>query len=301
MQRSTKNGVSPSCIALPKGTWRTITEFLTYQFPNVPQEEWLSRMARGDVLDAQGLAITPEQPYQPYIKLYYYRSLPAELRIPFDEEVLYQDDYLVVADKPHFLPVIPAGRYLQETLLVRLKLKLGIDTLAPIHRIDRETAGLVLFSIQPSTRDRYQAVFRERAIIKQYEAIAALRPELTLPMTYRSRLVDSESFMRMCEAQGEPNSETVIELLEVKENLARYSLRPHTGKRHQLRVHMAALGMPLLNDQIYPVHQPEFREDGEHVEPDYSKPLQLLAKRLAFTDPVTGQQRQFESRRKLMF
>lgn len=258
-------------------------------------------MARGDVLDAQGLAVMPDRPYQPYTKLYYYRSLPAEPRIPFDEVMLYQDDYLVVADKPHFLPVTPAGRYLQETLLVRLKQKLGIHTLAPIHRIDRETAGLVLFSIQPHTRDRYQAVFRDRAIAKHYEAIAPWRPELALPMTYRSRLADSESFMRMCEVQGEPNSETFIELLEVQENLARYSLRPHTGKRHQLRVHMAALGMPLLNDQIYPVHQPEFVGDDENAEPDYSRPLQLLAKSLAFTDPITGQQRQFESRRSLMF
>ncbi|MGZ3242100.1 MAG: pseudouridine synthase, partial [Burkholderiaceae bacterium] len=143
MQRLTKNGVSPSCIALPKGEWRTVTDFLTHQFPHIPKAEWLARMARGDVLDAQGIAVVPEQPYRAYSKLYYYRSLPSELHIPFEETVLYQDEYLVVADKPHFLPVTPAGRYLQETLLVRLKQKLNIDTLTPMHRIDRETAGLV--------------------------------------------------------------------------------------------------------------------------------------------------------------
>ncbi|MGZ3253140.1 MAG: pseudouridine synthase [Burkholderiaceae bacterium] len=301
MHRLTKNGVSPSCIALPKGDWRTVTDFLTHHFPNIPKSEWLARIARGDVLDAQGIAVVPEQPYQAYSKLYYYRSLPSELRIPFEEVVLYQDDYLVVADKPHFLPVTPAGRYLQETLLVRLKQKLNIDTLTPMHRIDRETAGLVLFVIQPHTRDRYQALFRKRQIAKRYEAIAPWRPELTLPMTYRSRLVEAESFMKMRETEGEPNAETTIELIEVNGNLAHYNLRPGTGQKHQLRVHMAALGMPILNDQIYPTHHPEFIESSENAEPDYSSPLQLLAKSLAFTDPVTGQSRQFESRRTLRF
>lgn len=258
-------------------------------------------MQRGDVIDAQGIAVSPSQAYQPNIKIYYYRSLPSEPRIPFEETVVYQDEYLVVADKPHFLPVIPAGRYLQETLLVRLKQKLGIDTLAPVHRIDRETAGLVLFTIQPQTRGLYQALFRNRKIAKQYEAIAAWRPELALPTIYRSRLVEAKSFMKMREADGEANAETRIEVIEVQGDLARYCLRPHTGQRHQLRVHMAALGMPILNDQIYPHHHPEFISGREVAEPEYSKPLKLLAKSLAFDDPVTGQLRQFESCRSLHF
>jgi tRNA pseudouridine32 synthase/23S rRNA pseudouridine746 synthase len=297
----TKNGVSPSCIALPKGEWRTILDFLPHQFPNVAHTEWIARMARGDVIDAQGNAILPDQPYRAHGKLYYYRSLPAERRIPFEETILYQDEYIVVADKPHYLPVTPAGRYLQETLLVRLKQKLGIDTLAPVHRIDRETAGLVLFTIQPRTRGQYQALFRNRLVTKLYEAIAPFHPELSLPMTYRSRLAEAESFMKMREVDGEANADTHIELIEAKGNLARYLLRPHSGQRHQLRVHMAALGMPIVNDQIYPYHHPEFVEEGEHVEPDYSKPLQLLAKSLAFDDPVSGQRRSFESRRTLTF
>jgi tRNA pseudouridine32 synthase/23S rRNA pseudouridine746 synthase len=301
VQLPTKNGVSPSCIALPKGEWRTVTDFLIHQFPNIPESEWLARIARGDVLNEQGSAIVPDQLYQPYSKLYYYRSLPSELRIPFEESVLYQDDYLVVADKPHFLPVTPGGRYVQETLLVRLKQKLSIDTLTPMHRIDRETAGLVLFVIQPQTRDRYHALFRERQVTKHYEAIAPLQQDLTLPLTYQSRLIETESFMRMREVDGEPNAETNIELIETNGNLARYRLRPTTGQKHQLRVQMAALGMPILNDQIYPVHHPEFIENSENPQPDYSRPLQLLAKSLAFADPITGQLRQFESRRTLMF
>jgi tRNA pseudouridine32 synthase/23S rRNA pseudouridine746 synthase len=301
VQLPTKNGVSPSWIALQKGPWRTITDFLSEQFPHISKNEWLTRIARGEVLDEQGTAILPDQTYQAHIKIYYYRSLPSEPPIPFEESVLYQDDTIVVADKPHFLPVTPAGRFVQETLLVRLKKKLGIDTLAPVHRIDRETAGLVLFTIQPHARDRYQALFRDRAVSKQYECIAASRPELPYPMTYRSRLVESESFMQMCEVKGEPNAETLIDMIEVKGNLARYRLQPATGQRHQLRVHMMRLGMPILHDQIYPTLMPEFEESGDAEGLDYSKPLQLLAKSLQFTDPMTGELRKFESQRSLQF
>jgi tRNA pseudouridine32 synthase/23S rRNA pseudouridine746 synthase len=297
---TSKNGVSPSCIALPAGEWITIVDFLAIRFPRIPRTEWIARMMRGDVFDAQGAAITQDRPYQPHIKIYYYRSLPLEARIPFEENVLYRDDYLVVADKPHFLPVTPAGRYLQETLLVRLKQKLGIDTLAPVHRIDRETAGLVMFTVQPHTRNRYQQLFRNREIRKTYEAIAPWNHELAMPMVYRSRLVEGESFMKMRETQGEPNAETHIEVLEVKGNLARYRLSPRTGQRHQLRVQMNALGIPILNDRIYPHHYPELIAGEENVEEDYSQPLQLLAKSLAFVDPVTGKPHRFESRRELI-
>ena len=298
MSLPTKNGVSPSCIALPQGEWDSIAAFLIQHFPNISATEWIDRMTRGDVLDGHGNVILPDHPYQAHIKIFYYRNLASEPVIPFAETVLYQDDYIVVADKPHFLPVTPAGRYVQETLLVRLKQKLNIDTLTPAHRIDRETAGLVMFTIQPHTRDRYQALFRDRAITKQYEAIAAWHATHSFPMTVRSRLVTSDAFMVMREAEGEWNAETVISLLEVKGDFARYALRPTTGQKHQLRVHMAALGLPLLNDQIYPAHQPEFSENS--AEPDYSKPLQLLAKSLSFIDPITGQLREFESKRSLL-
>lgn len=292
----TKDGVGPSCVALPEGTWRTIIDFLAHRFPGVQRTEWVARMLRGDVMDARGEAILPETPYRMHARIYYYRNLPIEASIPFDETVLYQDDYLVAVDKPHFLPVTPSGRYLQETLLVRLKRKLGIDTLSPMHRIDRETAGLVLFTIKPHTRDCYQALFRQRSVVKCYEAIAPWRAELILPMVYRSRLVEGVSFMKMHEAEGTPNAETAIELLEMEGDLARYALHPITGQKHQLRAQMNALGIPIVNDQIYPHHFPEVT-----AEPDYSKPLQLLAKSLAFNDPISGQLRQFESRQRLRF
>lgn len=294
----TKDGVGPSCIALPAEPWATIADFLIDRFPAVSRLEWIARMLRGDVVDIQGETLLPDAPYRAHARIYYYRSLPPEVHIPFDETVLYQDDHLVVVDKPHFLPVTPSGSYLQETLLVRLKRSLGIDTLSPAHRIDRETAGLVLFTIEPSMRDCYQALFRQRAVVKCYEAIAPWRAELSLPMVYRSRLVEGSSFMIMRETEGAPNAETAIAMLEVKGDFARYALQPVTGQKHQLRAHMNALGIPILNDQIYPHHFPRV---ADNVAPDFSKPLQLLAKSLAFIDPLSGRLRQFESRQQLQF
>jgi tRNA pseudouridine32 synthase/23S rRNA pseudouridine746 synthase len=245
-------------------------------------------MAHQLVIDEFGGLVTPERPYPGPVRIYYYRAVDVEARIPFEEAVLYQDDHLVVADKPHFLPVTPSGHYLQETLLVRLKKRLGIDTLIPIHRIDRETAGLVLFSTQPDERNAYQAMFRDHAVTKHYEAIAPWRQDLTWPITRKSRIVEDEPFFRQREVPGQPNSETHMDLIERNGDLARYALSPVTGKKHQLRVHMNALGLPILNDRMYPpvAHTPD---------DDYRLPLQLLAKSIAFTDPVTGQARHFQS------
>jgi tRNA pseudouridine32 synthase/23S rRNA pseudouridine746 synthase len=236
--------------------------------------------------------VTDTRPYQPHIRVYYYRSLPSEPRIPFDEVVLFQDAHLLAVDKPHFLPVTPVGKYVQESLLVRLKRKLGIDHLAPLHRIDRETAGIVLFSVQPATRAVYSALFSDRAISKHYEAIVRWQGERTLPAVHRSRLAGDDHFMCMREVDGEPNAETRFTLLAARGEWAHLGLSPVTGRRHQLRVHCAALGIPILNDAIYPVLRPEGDDD-------FLRPLQLLAKEIAFRDPVDGSERRFTSPRSL--
>ena len=290
----TKNGVGPSCVGLPAGKWHTITDFLVERFPAIAREVWLERMAQQLVIDEFGGLVTPERPYPGPMRIYYYRAVDVEARIPFEEAVLYQDDHLVVADKPHFLPVTPSGHYLQETLLVRLKKRLGIDALIPIHRIDRETAGLVLFSTKPNERNAYQALFRDHAVTKHYEAIAPWRQDLTWPVTRKSRIVEDEPFFRQREVPGQPNSETHMDVIEKKGRLARYALSPVTGKKHQLRVHMNALGLPILNDRMYP-------PVAQTPDDDYSLPLQLLAKSIAFTDPVTGASRRFDSRLTLSF
>ncbi len=299
----TKNGVGPSVVGLPKdeskqghAPWITITDFLADRFPAIPRATWLQRMADGDVEDEFGVRVSPDRLYQGHIRVYYYRDLEVEERIPFDEVILHQDEHLIVVDKPHFLPVTPSGKYLQETVLVRLKRKLGLDDLVPIHRIDRDTAGLVLFSVQPATRDAYQALFRDRAVHKTYEAIAPFRPDLVFPLTRHSRIVEDTSegrgFMTQTEVEVTPNAEanalTHIELLEIKGQFAKYQLKPVTGKRHQLRVHMHALGVPIVGDGIYPVLTPEGQID-------YDNPLQLLAKLIEWLDPITGKVRQFES------
>jgi tRNA pseudouridine32 synthase/23S rRNA pseudouridine746 synthase len=291
----TRNGVGASIVSLPPGPWSTLAEFLLHRFPDVPAQVWAQRMARGLVLDERGQPLAPGQPYQPHSRAYYYRELADEPRIPFEETIIYQDAHLVVADKPHFLPVTPVGRFVQESLLVRLKRRLGIDTLAPVHRIDRETAGLVLFTLDPAHRGAYHALFSQRQVSKQYEAIAPWGRDSELPTVYRSRIVPDMSFFRQREVAGQPNSETHIELLEVHGELARYRLSPVTGKTHQLRVHMNALGRPIVGDMFYPqvVHGPG------HALEDYRHPLQLLAKTMAFTDPLSGEPRCFESQRQL--
>ena len=249
-------------------------------------------MTQGEVMNEHGLTLRPTSPYQSHVRVYYYRSVCAEPRIPFEEVILFQDDQLVVVDKPHFLPVVPSGGYLQETVLVRLKRRLGLDTLVPIHRIDRDTAGLVMFSVQPQTRAHYNALFSQRTVSKVYEAIAPWRAELQFPMTRQSRIVEAGHFMLQTEIHGTVNAITELDVLEVRGALARYSLKPVTGKRHQLRVHMAALGLPIEGDGLYPTLTPEGQID-------YERPLQLLAKSISFIDPVTGEKRRFESQRKL--
>ena len=289
----TRHGVSPSCVGLPAGDWPTFTDFLVERFPAITRQTWLERMAAGLVVDEFGAAVTPQRPYRGHMRLYYYRALAGETRIPFEAAVLFQDEHLVVADKPHFLPVTPSGHYLQETLLVRLKIQLGLDSLTPLHRIDRETAGLVLFSVRPGERDAYQALFRRHEVSKHYEAIAARRPELLFPLRRKTRIVEDEPFFRQREVPGEPNSETLVDVLQTEGELARYALSPVTGKKHQLRVHMNALGSPILNDRMYP--PVEVTPDD-----DYALPLQLLARSIAFSDPISGQLRQFESRFRLL-
>ena len=267
-------------------------DFLAQRLPAVSRAQWLERLDAAEVVDEYGAVVTPERAFQPGIRLYYYRSLPDEPPLPFEEAVLYQDEHLLVADKPHFMPVTPSGRYLHQTLLVRLKQRLGLAELSPLHRIDRETAGLVLFSVQRSTRGLYQALFRDRQITKHYEAVAPWRNDVAFPREHRSRLEESPQFFRMHEVPGTPNTHTRMDLLEVTDDWARYRLSPITGKRHQLRVHMAALGLPLRNDAFYPVV-------NDPPEGDYSSPLQLLAQSLEFTDPLTGERRHFESARSL--
>ena len=288
-----RDGVSPSCVALPVGPWATVMDFLAERLPIVSRAQWHARMVAGEVVDEFGVPVSPERPYRHSMRVFYYRALEQEPRVPFEAQILHQDAHLLVVDKPHFLPVVPTGRYLHETLLVRLKRQLGIEALSPLHRLDRDTAGVMLFSVQQATRGRYQGLFRDRAITKHYEAIAPWRADIAFPREHHSRLEESGQFFLMHEVPGTPNSHTQMEVLEQAGDWARYRLSPISGKRHQLRVQMAALGLPLRYDPFYP-------KVNDAPEGDFSQPLQLLARSLAFTDPITGQARQFISQRQLL-
>jgi tRNA pseudouridine32 synthase/23S rRNA pseudouridine746 synthase len=286
------DGLAASTLQLPPGPWSTVLDCLCERFPAIGRTQWLDRMARMRVLDAAGRPLTPETPYRVGLEVHYYREVSEEPRIPFDEAILHADADLLVADKPHFLPVTPAGGHVHETLLGRLVRRTGNHALAPLHRIDRDTAGLVMFSTNPDSRARYQALFRECGIEKSYEAIAPALADATFPLVRASRLVAGEPFFRMQEVAGPANSETRIDVLDRGGQTWRYALTPVTGRKHQLRVHMAALGAPILNDATYP-HLVERAAD------DYTRPLQLLAKRLSFVDPLCGVARCFESRFRL--
>ncbi|KTT15191.1 pseudouridine synthase [Pseudacidovorax intermedius] len=279
-------GLGPSCVALPPGGWATVLDFLAERFPMVARGDWLARMAAGRVLAGDGSRLDAATPYRRDLRIWYYREWAEEAPVPFQETVLFQDEQLVVADKPHFLPVMPSGRHVRETLLVRLKHRLGLDTLVPVHRIDRETAGLVVFSVQPATRGAYQRLFAERAVRKHYEAIVRWPPPAPLPAVYRSRL--ESVFMRSETVDGEPNAETAIAVREVRGGHALLDLAPHTGRKHQLRAQLHALGVPIVGDGIYPLLRPEGADD-------FAEPLRLLARGIGFDDPVTGEARCFRS------
>jgi len=281
-----------STLYLPPGSWVTVLDCLCEHFSAIGREQWLDRIARGRVLDAQGQAITLDLAYKEGLRIHYFREVPDEKVIPVLETILYADEHLVVADKPHFLPVTPAGEYVEQTLLRRLIRRLDNPHLVPLHRIDRHTAGLVLFSANPQSRSAYQSLFPTRKIDKYYEAIAQALPQLAFPLVHKSRLVDGEPFFRMQEGPGVSNTETAVQVLEKNGDLWRYGLSPVTGKKHQLRVHMTALGASICNDPFYP-------QVLKDVEDDYANPLKLLARGLRFSDPLSGVERVFESRIRL--
>jgi tRNA pseudouridine32 synthase/23S rRNA pseudouridine746 synthase len=287
-----RDGVAPSYLWITETRSGGMLRFLEERFAGVGGPSWAQRLARGDVVDATGERLAPDSPVRQGMRIWYYRELEEETPIPFEEAILFQDEHLLVVDKPHFLPMIPTGRFLRETLLVRLKQRFELPHLTPIHRLDRETAGVVIFSHKLATRGIYQSMFQKRSVRKVYEALAPLLEGRDFPFTYRSRMVDGEKFFVMKEEQGEPNSETLVELIETRGGLARYRLHPHTGRKHQLRLHMASLGAPILNDAFYPVALPCKGDD-------FSAPLQLLARAIGFEDPLTGEPRRFESRREL--
>lgn len=286
-----REGIDPVRVRLPEDSgagWATVGDYLRARYGGAVGYERVAEMLRGGRFVGVDGPVTEDAPYVAGTYLWFHRDLPVEDRVPFELGIVHRDERIVVVDKPHFLATMPRGRHVTETALARLRRELGVPELQPAHRLDRLTAGLVLFVVRPGDRGAYQTLFRDRLVGKEYEAVAAYDPAVALPVTVRSRIVKERGVIAAREEPGEPNSESRIELVERRGGLGRYRLLPATGRTHQLRVHMNALGLPILHDPVYPV----VREDGPE---DYTRPLQLLARVLEFTDPVTGVPLRFES------
>ncbi|MEU3046124.1 MULTISPECIES: pseudouridine synthase [unclassified Streptomyces] len=290
-----REGVDPVRLRLPpdpEGAWTTVRDHLVARYGRAVGVEWVDALLAGGGFVGEDGPVRPDDPYTEGRSIWFHRALPAEPRVPAEVGIVHRDAHLVVADKPHFLATMPRGGHVAETAQARLRRDLGLPALQPAHRLDRVTAGLVLFVVRPEERGAYQTMFRDRAVRKEYEALAVHDPSVELPRTVRSRIVKERGVLAAREEPGEPNSESRVELVGVRDGIGRYRLLPRTGRTHQLRVHMNALGLPILDDPLYPV----VREAGSE---DFGRPLQLLARVLEFTDPVTGEPRRFTSRLRL--
>ena len=275
-----------------------LIDYLAAHFSHISLASWQRRFDSGLISLERGEPLKHDSPYLAGQTILYYRQVENEPIIPFEPNILHLDEHLLVVDKPHFLPVTPSGRYVSQTLLAKLRnhpdlQQLAVNDISPLHRLDKDTAGVMLLSVNPSSRACYHALFADRHIHKTYHAIAPTRSDLSYPFHIHSRLERGEPFFLTKTAQGEPNAHTMIELIENNGAFSLYRLTPVTGKKHQLRVHMASLGMPLLNDNFYPT----VKTQGSS---DFTKPLQLLAKSIAFIDPITQQARRFDSQLRLI-
>ncbi|MFI5620147.1 pseudouridine synthase [Streptomyces sp. NPDC051567] len=286
-------GIDPVRLRLPPdpdGAWPDLGSYLAERYAGGPGAEAVARLLRtGRVVGPGGRVLAARDPYEPGGHLWFHRELPAEPPVPFPLHVRHRDAHLLVVDKPHFLATTPRGSHVTQTALARLRDELDLPSLSPAHRLDRLTAGLVMFAVQPRDRGAYQLLFQERKVHKEYEALAPHDPRVALPRTLRSRIEKVRGVVAATETEdGEPNAESRVELTGVRGGLGRYRLTPYTGRTHQLRVHMNSLGLPILGDPLYP-------RVTDPAPDDYRRPLQLLARVLAFTDPVTGAAHRFES------
>ncbi|WP_443209376.1 pseudouridine synthase, partial [Rhodococcus rhodochrous] len=272
-----RDGLGPDRVRMPADVdAATIVEFLQ---AGHPEEDWAAHMAAGELVDEHGRRIDARTPYQPTRFVYFYRDPAPEVPVPFPVHVLHREDGLVVVDKPHFLATIPRGAHIRESVVVRLRRELELPHLVPVHRLDRMTAGVLLCTSDPAWRRPYQELFERQRVRKVYEAVAGYRPDLSFPQVVRTRIVKRHGELTAEQFADEPNSETRIEFVERRGELARYRLFPRTGRTHQLRLHLAWLGVPIVGDNFYP----RFRR---RCADDFTDPLRLLARSLEFTDPI---------------
>jgi tRNA pseudouridine32 synthase/23S rRNA pseudouridine746 synthase len=286
--------IRPSRLYLPKfdAAPQTIFEYLLARFPQVHASIWRERVSRGLVTLSDGTRLEERSPYRHGMMVFYRKEVPSEPPPSEEPRVLYQDDAILVVDKPHGMPVTPAGDHVERSLLVRLQQTLGLPELNPVHRLDRETAGVLLFTVQGGVRARYHRLFAEGEVEREYLAVAHVEvaPQLTR-WRIENRLAPGEPWYRQRVVEGRRNAITEIELTDLSSARGRFRLFPKTGKKHQLRVHMASIGCPIVGDPFYPTIQEKRAGDP---------PMQLLARRLAFIDPRNDAPLNFISTRTLL-
>lgn len=272
----------------------TLLDFFAWRFPKIPVQTWIERLSVGKVLTEDGQPVTLETAYLPNRRLFYYREVAEEPEIPLQAQIVFQNEHLLVACKPPFLPVTPTGPYVRETLINRLKELTDNPFLSPINRIDRETSGLVLISANKESRGAYQQLFMAGQVRKTYAAVASFHGDSEqTEWLVENRIEEGEPWFRMRICTGTVNARSHIRLVQVKGRQAIFVLQPNTGKKHQLRLHLSSLGFPILNDRCYPTLQ-EKRQD------DFSRPLQLLSQKIEFRDPLSGKEMRFETTRSLL-
>lgn len=303
-----RDGLSASRIRLPGPEPTTAFEFVArviaeqrHRHPEDTEEAVMERFARGEVVLIDASPVHPNDIIQPGTDLFFYRRPAPEAPVPYKIEAVYEDDDLLVVDKPPFLATMPRAAHITETATVRLRRATGNEELTPAHRLDRMTSGLLLFTKRREVRGAYQELFSARQVFKRYAAIAPLL-DLEVPEVWRSHIekrhgevasrvvedaaANAETIVRSVE-RLEPAQETELHRVhETDVPLARYLLEPVTGRTHQLRVHMCAAGAPILGDPVYP----EVKAFGDE---DYSVPMRLKSVELAFEDPLSGRARRF--------
>ncbi len=290
-------GISAGCsiVSMPDMAkpYPTLLTFLVGRFPKISLQKWVERITTGKVLTEEGTPVTLNTPYMPNKRLFYFREVETERLIPFQEQILFKDDNLLVACKPHFLPVTPGGPFVRETLIGRLKEQTANLDLSPINRIDRGTAGLVLISVNKKTRGMYQQMFMDGLVRKTYQAVTEFPFDSgQTEWLIENRIEQGTPWFRMQTSEGDINARSRIRLIKVVGSQALFQLFPITGKKHQLRIHLSGLGFPIVNDRYYPTLMKEMPDD-------FCRPLQLLSCKIEFRDPITGVEMSFESPREL--
>jgi tRNA pseudouridine32 synthase/23S rRNA pseudouridine746 synthase len=296
-QADNSRSEKPSFITLPKRGNKNITilDFLEQHFPHIGRKIWSERIDSELVSDANGNPISQDTAYNAGMRLSYYREVPKEMKIPFEEIILFQNNHILAICKPHFLPVQPSGPYVRECLLNRLIKSLRNENLVPLHRIDRETAGVILFSADRKSRNVYHQMFKSGSVKKIYEAIGTKPSDNKVEeWLIENRIEESDDWPLMKNSDGPINARTLIRKIGEKDDLIKFRIEPLTGKGHQIRLHLQIIGSCIINDRYHPKLLPEMPDN-------FKNPLQLIARKLEFVDPISGERFMFRSSRKLLF